>query len=986
MTTIPKTLITALFFLATLVGFHPTAFAATATSNPHKPLEKAISDHNNYSLITLKNGLNVILVSDPHAERFAASMAVNVGSYQDPKNQQGLAHFLEHMLLLGTQKYPNAGSYQSFISHHGGSYNAYTSINSTNFFFDIESKHFSGALDRFSQFFITPLLDPNSAQREKNAVNAEYKAKFNSQRRRLNQAFKTLLNPEHPQSQFTVGSLDTLKDRENNPLHKQLLTLYKENYVANNMALVLVANLPMADLDALATKYFSDIPSGNIKPRPKAPSLLKPGAPQLQLTRPNIDSNTLSFCYQIDSQEKHYKTRPARYLTYILGNESKGSLYATLKNEGLINSLSSDISPDYEHNALFCTDIRLTDQGTHNIDKVASTFFATIGTIKSAPINPVYLEEEVTLSKLTYDYHNYISPQALAKLLSSRMLSVPPQDALSSFKIEKVASNKDITHILNQLTDQNLLVQLSTQHTLPKKWSKDPITWHTEPWYQSQYSNTQFSDYFLNMVHFSTKNTAITLPKKNPFIPTSLSMVDEQDKAPHIILQKKNFTFWHKADTSFQKPTSINFLAIQFDHAADTAKHSVLNHLWTRTVNDSISESTYEPYIAGLGYSLYPHLNGISFNTTGYADKQGDYLVWLVDQFFLFKPTPQDFQRIKAQLKKDLDNQKSRQAYQGANIALSSLITKNNFTTKELLAALKDSTIGDLQNYIKNAKSHFEVVGYSTGDVSEANAMKLASTLHERFINRLAPHLSTKVETKQLAAQEKLEYRFPSISKDSTVLYSLIDTGPQTENKTEYESTLQKSYFAILCNILNSRFYNQLRTEQQLGYIVGVQDLSTRNTPILGFLIQSPDKDTNTLVNAIESFIKEQAILLQTLPKQDFQNTKNSLLSSLKMGARNLDDNAYDEWHEIAKYSQDFDHKKQAIKVVEGITQEGFIQYIKQKIEQGNTAKILIHNKALDKTLIQKGHWIKAHPEGNNLTGHSLKIEAQHNTHTLAAN
>ena len=317
-------------------------------------------------------------------------------------------------------------------------------------------------------------------------------------------------------------------------------------------------------------------------------------------------------------------------------------------------------------------------------------------------------------------------------------------------------------------------------------------------------------------------------------------------------------------------------------------------------------------------------------------------------------------------------------------MALSSLITKNNCTTKELLDALKHSTIGDLQNFIKDAKSHFEVVGYTTGDTSEKDALKLATTLHERFANRLAPHISTKVETKHLAAQERLEYRFPSISKDSTVLYSLIDTAPQIEQKSEYQASLQLSYFAILCNILNSRFYNQLRTEQQLGYIVGVQDLSTRNTPILGFLIQSPDKDSKTLVQAIEKFIKEQAVLLQTLPQADFQNAKSNLINTLSKSARNLDDNAYDEWHEIAKQKQDFEHKQQAIKVAKGITQAGFIEYIKQKIEKGNTAKILIHNKKLDKKLTQEGLWVKAHPEGNNLTSNKLVIEKQAKP-TLAA-
>ena len=94
---------------------------------------KSITDKNNYHLITLDNNLKVLLVSDPQAERFAASLSVNVGNFQDPNNQQGLAHFLEHMLFLGTKKYPEAGNYQSYINTNGGSHNAYTSTDTTNF-------------------------------------------------------------------------------------------------------------------------------------------------------------------------------------------------------------------------------------------------------------------------------------------------------------------------------------------------------------------------------------------------------------------------------------------------------------------------------------------------------------------------------------------------------------------------------------------------------------------------------------------------------------------------------------------------------------------------------------------------------------------------------------------------------------------------------------------------------------------------------------
>ena len=81
-----------------------------------------------------------------------------VGSYSDPEDIPGLAHFLEHMLFMGTEKYPDENEYSKFLSEHGGGSNAYTSDELTNYYFAVSSDNFEGALDRFSRFFVCPLI------------------------------------------------------------------------------------------------------------------------------------------------------------------------------------------------------------------------------------------------------------------------------------------------------------------------------------------------------------------------------------------------------------------------------------------------------------------------------------------------------------------------------------------------------------------------------------------------------------------------------------------------------------------------------------------------------------------------------------------------------------------------------------------------------------------------------------------------------------
>ena len=82
-------------------------------------MEKSVNDDQKYRLITLENKLTAMLICSPDTDQAAAAMDVNVGYFSDPEELPGLAHFLEHMLFLGTKKYPNENSYSEFLSSHG---------------------------------------------------------------------------------------------------------------------------------------------------------------------------------------------------------------------------------------------------------------------------------------------------------------------------------------------------------------------------------------------------------------------------------------------------------------------------------------------------------------------------------------------------------------------------------------------------------------------------------------------------------------------------------------------------------------------------------------------------------------------------------------------------------------------------------------------------------------------------------------------------
>ena len=243
-----------------LVGAMLLASCATTPDVVQQPV-KSPNDVYQYRLLVLPNKMEVLLISDPDAPKAAASLDVLVGSADNPPDRAGLTHFLEHMLFLGTEKYPDAAEYERFITEHGGSHNAYTSFENTNYFFDVNAADLPLALDRFAQFFIAPKFEAQYVDREKNAVEAEYQMGLKSDERGGLDVIQEVANQQHPFSRFSVGSLDTLADRPDSAVRDDLISFYNKYYSANIMRLVVLGSQSLDELEALTRPLFSQVPN-----------------------------------------------------------------------------------------------------------------------------------------------------------------------------------------------------------------------------------------------------------------------------------------------------------------------------------------------------------------------------------------------------------------------------------------------------------------------------------------------------------------------------------------------------------------------------------------------------------------------------------------------------------------------------------------------------------------------------------------------------
>ncbi|XP_011632645.1 insulin-degrading enzyme-like, partial [Pogonomyrmex barbatus] len=182
----------------------------------------------------------------------------------DPDDLPGLAHFCEHMLFLGTKKYPQENNLRMYLSQNSGERNGETGADHTSYYFDVSSKKLEGALDRFAQFFLAPLFTENSIKCEVNVINLEYEVNMTNDGSRLEQFNRSSARSNHPFSKFNVGNretLDIIPNQKGINVRDRLLEFYGKYYSANLMTLCVLGKESLDELENMIVNLFSEVPN-----------------------------------------------------------------------------------------------------------------------------------------------------------------------------------------------------------------------------------------------------------------------------------------------------------------------------------------------------------------------------------------------------------------------------------------------------------------------------------------------------------------------------------------------------------------------------------------------------------------------------------------------------------------------------------------------------------------------------------------------------
>jgi len=880
-----------------LAGPVPAAHAAAAAE-----VVKGSGDERDYRAFELGNGLEVVVVSDPGTDKAAAALDVYVGSGSDPEGRAGLAHFLEHMLFLGTQKYPEAGAYQSFISAHGGSHNAYTAFEHTNYFFDVEAGHLEGALDRFAQFFIAPLFNPEYVEREREVVHSEFVSKKKSDGRRVHSAFKRALNSAHPMSRFSVGNRETLGGE----VRDELIAFYERHYSADIMALVVLGREGLDELERMVRERFAAVPDRDASPLAIEVPLFAPGSLPARLdVVPVREERQVRLTFPVPPTHEHYRRKPVEYLANLLGHEGEGSLFALLKARGWASGLSAGTGVDHRNEATVDVSVSLTEKGLEEVNAVVSHVFQYIRMLRDKGVRERLFGEQRRLSELAFRFREKEEPRRYVSRLARNMQIYPTPDIIRGpYAMDEFAPGL-IRRYLERLTSDNALLTVV---------AKGLETAKTTPYFEAPYSLGSIPSAQVARWKGEPVAEALALPAPNVFIPESLEVKPLRDAAakPVRLLEEPGFDLWHHQDADYRVPRASFYFSVRSPVANDTPRHAMLTELYVDLVNDKLNEYAYPARLAGIDYNIYKHIRGLSVRVNGYDDKQ-HLLVSRIAEVLTDPELRADrFGIYKKRLMRSIRNQREDSPYARAISEVRDLLLNPHWTEEQKLTALEPLALSDLERFVPELLSRIHVVALAHGNLLREDARRLAALLERGLVAPADPASVPRGEVVKLGRGARYVRNIRVNQPDSAV--SVYFQGDD-------RSFERRARAALLAQIISSPFYHALRTEQRLGYIVGARRMSLLEVPGVNFLVQSPSTAPPEVEARIEGFLRRFGERLGELEPSRFETHKAGLISRILEEEERLQERSNRYWQEIDRELYTFDSRERLAGAVRAIPQ-----------------------------------------------------------------
>nr|KAF6444643.1 nardilysin convertase [Molossus molossus] len=828
----------------------------------------------------------------------AAALCVGVGSFADPDDLPGLAHFLEHMVFMGSLKYPDENGFDAFLKKHGGSDNASTDCERTVFQFDVQRKYFKEALDRWAQFFIHPLMIRDAIDREVEAVDSEYQLARPSDANRKEMLFGSLARPGHPMGKFFWGNAETLKHepkKSNIDTYTRLREFWMLYYSAHYMTLVVQSKV---------------VPIRKI--------------------------HALTITWALPPQQQHYRVKPLHYISWLVGHEGKGSILSYLRKKCWALALfGGNGETGFEQNStysVFSISITLTDEGYEHFYEVAHTVFQYLKMLQRLGPEKRIFEEIQKIEDNEFHYQEQTDPVEYVENICENMQLYPLQDFLTGDQLLFEYKPEVIAEALNQLVPQKANLVLLSGANEGKCDLK-------EKWFGTQYSMEDIENSWAELWKSNFElNPDLHLPAENKYIASDfmLKAFDcPETEYPIKIVNTAQGCLWYKKDNKFKIPKAYIRFHLISPLIQKSAANVVLFDIFVNILTHNLAEPAYEADVAQLEYKLVAGEHGLIIRVKGFNHKLPLLFQLIIDYLAEFSSTPAVFTMITEQLKKTYFNILIKPETLAKDVRLLILEYARWSMIDKYRALMDGLSLESLLSFVKEFKSQLFVEGLVQGNVTSTESMDFLKYVVDKLnFMPLEQEMSVQFQVVELPGRHHL-CKVRALNKGDA--NSEVTVYYQSGTRSLKEYTLME----LLVMHMEEPCFDFLRTKQTLGYHVYP---TCRNTSgILGFSVtvgtQATKYNSEVVDKKIEEFLSSFEEKIENLTEDAFNTQVTALIKLKECEDTHLGEEVDRNWNEVVTQQYLFDRLVHEIEALKSFSKSDLVTWF--KAHRGPGSKML---------------------------------------------
>ena len=406
----------------------------------------------------LENGLQVVGVDYDSPGVVAFYTVVRAGSRNEVEpGFSGYAHFFEHMMFRGTERYPT-DAYNAVIKRIGADSNAFTTSDWTAYYIVASSDELETIADLESDRFKNLRYSEEAFRTEAGAILGEYNLNFSNPVSLLQETLNDLAYDAHPYKHTTIGLLDDVQDMPNH--YDYSVQFYDRYYRPENSIVVVVGDFDQSDLERFAEQYYADWERGDFIPQiPQEPVQTEERTTTISWSNPTLPF--LMIGYHVPAFSDDAIDMPALdVFSQLLFSETSPLFRQLYLEEQLVDVIQGG-ALDSRDAPLFSIIARITD--TARIHDVRDAIYEEIERLKTEPVDTAILDS--TKSHMRYGFSMGLnSPGQIARTLSHYLqLTEDPQTVNRVYDLYESVSPEDIMMVANTyFSDSNRTVVILT--------------------------------------------------------------------------------------------------------------------------------------------------------------------------------------------------------------------------------------------------------------------------------------------------------------------------------------------------------------------------------------------------------------------------------------------------------------------------------------------------------------------------------------------